>query len=136
MEPTRDPPHPAVEEIDLSKVYDALSDATRRRILLMLEEHGELNCSSFLVLGTKTAMSYHLARLRESGLTRTRVDGTQRFMTLRRTDLDRRFPGLLAAMLKAMRLEERRDSAAAPKAAAKKAARKPAAKKTAKPHGA
>jgi DNA-binding transcriptional ArsR family regulator len=106
MDSERDPPHPPVDELDLSKVYDALSDPTRRRILLMLEEQGELNCSSFLVLGSKTSMSYHLARLRESGLTRTRVEGTQRFMTLRDADVEKRFPGLLPAVLRAIRLEE------------------------------
>jgi DNA-binding transcriptional ArsR family regulator len=106
MDSERDPPHPSIDELDLSKVYDALSDPTRRRILRMLEEQGELNCSSFLVLGSKTSMSYHLARLRESGLTRTRVEGTQRFMTLREADVEKRFPGLLPAVLRAIRLEE------------------------------
>lgn len=112
MSDERDPPHPEIEALDLSKVYDALSDPTRRRILQMLDEHGELNCSSFLVLGTKTAMSYHLARLRESGLTRTRVEGTHRYMTLRSADLESRFPGLLKAVLRAIRVEGAQGEAA------------------------
>lgn len=114
------PPHPAVEELDLSKLYDALSDPTRRRMLLMLDEQGELTCTSMLVLGSKTAMSYHLARLRQSGLTRTRVEGTRRYMTLRHADLDERFPGLLDAVLTAIRLEERQATRPAKKAAAKR----------------
>ena len=119
MDPDRDPPHPSIDELDLSKVYDALSDPTRRRILRMLEEQGELNCSSFLVLGSKTSMSYHLARLRESGLTRTRIEGTQRFMTLRQADVEKRFPGLLPAVLKAIRLEEGKPERASKDALAK-----------------
>jgi DNA-binding transcriptional ArsR family regulator len=105
MELERDLPHPATAELDLSQVYDALSDPTRRRVLLMLDQHGELNCSSFLEVASKTALSYHLARLRESGLVRTRVDGTRRIMALRRDDLERRFPGLLPAVLAAIRAE-------------------------------
>jgi DNA-binding transcriptional ArsR family regulator len=104
----RDPPHPEPAQFDLSAVYEALSDPTRRRILLLLDEHGELNCSSFLTLASKTSLSYHLARLREAGLTRTRVEGTLRYMTLRREELARRFPGLLEAVLASARAEAKR----------------------------
>ena len=31
-------------------------------------------------------------------MTRTRAQGTERFMSLRREDLDQRFPGLLASL--------------------------------------
>jgi DNA-binding transcriptional ArsR family regulator len=110
-------PHPATQDIDLSAVYDALRDATRRRILLLLDEHTELNCSSFLGLGSKSRLSYHLARLRESGLTQTRAEGTARYMRLRRDDLARRFPGLLDAMITAAR-QERQDAPAPPPAPA------------------
>jgi hypothetical protein len=34
-------------------------------------------------------------------VTRTRVEGTQRFISLRRDDLEMRFPGLLDAVLRA-----------------------------------
>jgi DNA-binding transcriptional ArsR family regulator len=91
--------HPDATQIDLSAVLEALSDPTRRQILRDLAERGEARCSSFQHLGAKTALTYHFARLREAGVTRTRVDGTQRFMSLRRADLDARFPGLLAAVL-------------------------------------
>ncbi len=129
MDSERDPPHPTIDELDLSKVYDALSDPTRRRILRMLEEQGELNCSSFLVLGSKTSMSYHLARLRESGLTRTRVEGTQRFMTLRGGDVEKRFPGLLPAVLRAIRLEQGKPEGTGEEAPAKAASRRRASGK-------
>ena len=39
--------------------------------------------------------SYHLKLLREAGVTRTRASGTERFMSVRRDDLEARFPGLL-----------------------------------------
>jgi hypothetical protein len=39
--------------------------------------------------------------LREAGITRTRVSGTQRLVSLRRDELERRFPGLLDSVLAA-----------------------------------
>ena len=39
--------------------------------------------------------------LREAGVTHTRPDGTRRHVSLRREDLDERFPGLLDALLAA-----------------------------------
>jgi predicted transcriptional regulator len=39
--------------------------------------------------------SYHLRLMREAGITRTRAAGTQRLISLRRDDLDARFPGLV-----------------------------------------
>ena len=39
--------------------------------------------------------SYHLRLLREAGVTRTRADGTLRLISLRREDLEARFPGLV-----------------------------------------
>ncbi|MCW2972004.1 MAG: transcriptional regulator, ArsR family, partial [Thermoleophilia bacterium] len=51
-----------------------------------------------LELPVSTA-SYHLRLLREAGVTRTRAEGTTRYMSLRRADLDARFPGLVDAMI-------------------------------------
>ena len=42
-----------------------------------------------------STLSYHLRLLREAGVTRTRVEGTERHVSLRRDDLDRLYPGLL-----------------------------------------
>jgi DNA-binding transcriptional ArsR family regulator len=50
--------------------------------------------SSLLEIPASTG-SYHLRLLREAGVTRTQAVGTQRFISLRRDDLDARFPGLV-----------------------------------------
>ena len=93
--------HPTIEQIDLSTVLDAMSDPTRRDIVLRLVELGEGNCSGFSELGSKTNLTYHYARLREAGITSTRVEGTQRIISLRLDDLETRFPGLMTAILSA-----------------------------------
>ncbi|MFC7737247.1 ArsR/SmtB family transcription factor [Roseomonas sp. GCM10028921] len=96
-------PHPDPEAIDLSAVLDALRDPIRRAIVLTVAEEGEKRCSSFLHCTTKTNLSYHLARLREAGVVRVRVEGPARIVSLRRTELDARFPGLLDAVLRGAR---------------------------------
>ena len=45
------------------------------------------------------ALSHHWRVLREAGLTTTTVEGRRRWIVLRRDDLQRRFPGLLNAVL-------------------------------------
>ena len=94
-------PHPATDQIDLATVLSVLGDTTRLSIVgyLARNENIEVNCSKFLDLGSKTNLSYHLAKLREAGVTRTEVRGTNRFISLRRADLDERFPGLLDSVI-------------------------------------
>ena len=49
----------------------------------------------------KATRSHHFKVLREAGVTHTRVEGTARHVTLRRDELETRFPGLLEAVLPA-----------------------------------
>jgi DNA-binding transcriptional ArsR family regulator len=90
--------------VSLSEVLDALSEPTRRAILLLLCE-AEQGCSNFSELGSKTALSYHFAVLRKAGLTDTRSSGVKKIISLRRQALEERFPGLLDAVLAATRRE-------------------------------
>lgn len=95
--------HPRRDQIQMSAVLDALSDPVRLRIVGQLARDGERTCSTFLDLGQKTNLTYHLARLREAGVTRTRVEGPYRHISLREEDLETRFPGLLKAILASLR---------------------------------
>lgn len=100
--------HPMTEQIELTAVLEALSDPIRRDIVLGLHEDGEQNCSAFTTLSAKTNLTYHYVRLREAGLTRTRIVGAQRLITLRLDDIESRFPGLLMAVLAGARAERAR----------------------------
>src|SRR5512141_2276084 len=90
-------PHPNADQISLPIVLAVLGDPTRLAIVRYLasKEGVPLNCSRFLDLGSKTNLSYHLAKLREAGVTRAEVVGTSRLITLRRAALDAGFPGRL-----------------------------------------
>jgi DNA-binding transcriptional ArsR family regulator len=93
------PKQPAAEELELPAVLHALSDPIRLQIVRDLADAGACNCGSFAVPVAKSTLSHHLRVLREAGVTLTEPNGTQRVVSLRRTDLDGRFPGLLDAVL-------------------------------------
>lgn len=100
---SRTPLHPTREQIELPMVLDCLSDPIRLAIVYQLAQQervsSELCCGDFNALSGKSNLAYHFAKLRECGLMQTRVAGTNRFMRLRREDLDARFPGLLDAVI-------------------------------------
>lgn len=100
---SRTPLHPTREQIELPMVLDCLSDPIRLAIVYQLAQQervsSELRCGDFYALSGKSNLAYHFAKLRECGLMQTRVAGTNRFMRLRREDLDARFPGLLDAVI-------------------------------------
>ncbi|WP_439359909.1 ArsR/SmtB family transcription factor [Bradyrhizobium sp. DASA03007] len=109
---SRTPLHPTREQIELPMVLDCLSDPIRLAIVYQLAQQkrvsGELCCGDFSGLGGKSNLAYHFAKLRECGLMQTRVAGTNRFMRLRREDLDARFPGLLDAIISSAARDARR----------------------------
>jgi DNA-binding transcriptional ArsR family regulator len=97
--------HPSINELRLATVMDALSDPVRVTIVRALAADGETQCG-MLDLGVSPATrSHHFRVLREAGITTTRPVGTSRFVSLRRADLDERFPGLLDAVLAAAERE-------------------------------
>ena len=93
--------HPAREELALPVVLHALSDPVRLGFVQTLAAQGELPCSAVRVPVAKSTLSHHLRVLREAGVIQTRPHGTQGLTSLRRDDLEARFPGLLDAILSA-----------------------------------
>ena len=100
--------HPRVEEIALPDVLHALSDPVRLQIVRALAERDEQSCSMVEASVSKSTLSHHFKVLREAGITRTRVNGTHRYVSLRGDELESRFPGLLRSVLDASRLEAAR----------------------------
>ena len=92
--------HPDISAIDLATVLRVVGDPVRLGIVRTLADGAERTCSQLqdeFELPVSTA-SYHLRLLREAGVTRTRAAGTTRHMSLRRDDLETRFPGLVDAI--------------------------------------
>jgi DNA-binding transcriptional ArsR family regulator len=93
--------HPERAEIELGAVLHALSDPVRLKIVRALAENpAECPSGSFDVPVTKSTCTHHFRVLREAGVIRQRPEGTARLNTLRRDDLDARFPGLLETILR------------------------------------
>jgi len=91
--------HPQISEIRLEDVFYALSDPVRLEIVRHLDRNGEASCATLDAGRPKSSMSHHFRVLRDSGLVQTRTEGVQGINSLRRDELDGRFPGLLAAVL-------------------------------------
>ena len=92
--------HPESAEIELPAVLHALSDPIRLKVVEALAAGGERTCKSFNLPVTKSTCTHHFRVLREAGLIRQRLEGTTRLNSLRRHELDQRFPGLLDAVLR------------------------------------
>ena len=94
--------HPGCAELELSAVLHALSDPVRLRIVAELARgDGECTCGSIDLPVTKSTCTHHFKVLREAGVIKQRQQGTTRLNTLRRADLESRFPGLLETILTA-----------------------------------
>jgi len=95
--------HPRLDEVTLADVLHALSDPVRLQIVQSLADCDEQSCSAVEASVAKSTLSHHFKVLREAGVTHTRANGTQRLISLRRGDLEQRFPGLLDSILAAAR---------------------------------
>jgi DNA-binding transcriptional ArsR family regulator len=93
---------PSVEQLDRVEVLQARGDAVRLQIVRLLAgAHGPIACHEMGLPVAKSTGSHHLKVLREAGIVTAQVDGTRKFHTLRRDDLEARFPGLLDSVLQA-----------------------------------
>lgn len=100
-------PQPSRDDVDLVTVLRALADPVRLEILRGLAAEPEpqpCTADAYDVDVKAATMSHHWRVLREAGVTTTMVDGRRRWVELRRSDLDERFPGLLDAVLSQPRL--------------------------------
>jgi DNA-binding transcriptional ArsR family regulator len=88
--------------LSLESVLYALSDPIRLHIVRNLAEKGELACYA-AVAGldiAKSTQSHHYRILREAGLIAQRKEGVCFISSLRRNELEARFPGLIGAVLR------------------------------------
>ncbi|HEX8592992.1 MAG TPA: helix-turn-helix domain-containing protein [Pseudomonas sp.] len=91
--------HPPVSDFVLERLFYALSDPVRLEIVRYLGQVSEATCGELDGGRPKSSMSHHFRVLRDSGLVRTQSVGTTHMNSLRREELDARFPGLMTAVL-------------------------------------
>ena len=92
--------HPAREDLELAAVLHALSDPHRLEIIRMLAADPQPRpCGTFGLDVSKSTLTHHFRVLREAGVIEQQRVGTSKLTSLRRDDLEERFPGLLDAVL-------------------------------------
>jgi predicted transcriptional regulator len=89
--------HPAMKDLELHVVLQALSDPCRMTIVRqLLQSKGRaLACSEVELDVAKATRSHHFEVLRAAGIIHTEMAGTKCMTSLRRAELAKRFPGLL-----------------------------------------
>lgn len=95
--------HPPTDDIELDAVLSALADPHRRRVVteLAAQPDEERLCASFDLPVSKSTRTHHWRVLREAGLVHQRDAGNRLYIRLRHDDLNRRFPGLIDAVVAA-----------------------------------
>lgn len=95
----KQPSHPELEEVTLSRALYALGDPVRLEVLRTLADGNEHPNSDFVHIPlAQSTLSHHVKTLREVGIARARFEGTRCFLSLR-PEFEQRFPSLLATVL-------------------------------------
>lgn len=99
--------HPAPEQFTLQGLLEALADPVRRQVVWQLARADrDLNCGAFDIPVSRSTSTHHFNVLREAGVIRQYYSGTLKMNALRAEEVERRFPGLLSALVTACDQEE------------------------------
>ena len=102
--------HPSIEDITVEGILHALSDPVRVAIFAQIVGSDcSRTCSNFLKISEKaipkSTLSQHFKALREAGLIRGERRGVEMHNTTRCMEVDKRFPGLIAAIVTAHKIQ-------------------------------
>jgi DNA-binding transcriptional ArsR family regulator len=122
--------HPSIEDITVEGILHALSDPARVAIFMdIASSQCSQNCTNFVNVSErpipKSTLSQHFKALREAGLIRGERRGVEMQNTSRCTEIDQRFPGLIASIVNAHNIQSR-DQRASAQAGRRKPARRSA----------
>ena len=89
------------------RVFSALADPTRYKIICLLMEKGELGCSDFnnQFALSKSALSHHYRVLENADLILIRKEGSHSYTRLNHSVLDELIPGFARTHLRTESLE-------------------------------
>src|SRR3981081_3766348 len=118
--------HPSIEDVTVEAILHALSDPVRVAIYGQIADAAcPQICSNFVNISEKaipkSTLSQHFKALRESGLIRGERRGVEMQNNSRCDELEKRFPGLIPAILsahKAQAVSKTRSSSARSKKSA------------------
>src|SRR5882757_4280306 len=102
--------HPSIEDVTVEAILHALSDPVRVAIFSQIVGASSSQiCSNFSNISDKaipkSTLSQHFKGLREAGLIRGERQGVEMHNTSRCAEIEKRFPGLIAAIVKAHNIQ-------------------------------
>ena len=114
-------PHPAPDDVTVEGILHALSDPVRADLFMRIAQAAcAQTCTSVVEASAhqvpKSTLSQHFKALRDAGLIRSERKGVEMHNTSRCDEVDKRFPGLLAAIMAARRAQLMRAGRARKKA--------------------
>src|SRR5689334_20464697 len=103
--------HPPIDEVTVEAILHALAEPVRAAIYAeIVASDCARSCSSLVKISDKavpkSTLSQHFKVLREAGLIRSERRGVEIRNTSRCAEIDRRFPGLLHAILAAHKSQQ------------------------------
>jgi DNA-binding transcriptional ArsR family regulator len=103
--------HPSIEDVTVEAIMHALSDPARVAIFAQIAGAScPQTCSNFVNISEKSipksTLSQHFKALREAGLIRGERHGVEMRNISRCGEIDKRFPGLIAAIVKAHNIQQ------------------------------
>lgn len=104
--------HPSIEDVTVEAILHALSDPVRAAIFSQIaNSECSQRCSDFLTVVNrdipKSTLSQHFTALRHAGLIRGERRGVEMQNTSRCAEIERRFPGLIKAIIHAHKIQSR-----------------------------
>lgn len=93
--------HPSIKDVTFDGLLYALSDPIRRNIVLKLDDCAGMSCSKSCTTElSPSTVSFHCKILRENGLIYSEKRGVEVINSLRRVEIDKKFPGILDTVLR------------------------------------
>jgi DNA-binding transcriptional ArsR family regulator len=104
--------HPSIEDVTVEAILHALSDPVRVAIYAdIVGSNCSQNCSAFLNVSNKpipkSTLSQHFKALRDAGLIHSERRGVEMHNTSRCAEIEKRFPGLIMAIVNAHNIQLR-----------------------------
>ena len=105
--------HPSADDITVEGILHALSDPVRASIFAYIADSDDSHkCVAFSTVGhkeiPKSTLSQHFKALREAGLIRSERQGVEMRNTSRCAEIEKRFPGLLSAIVSAHKSQKKK----------------------------
>jgi DNA-binding transcriptional ArsR family regulator len=96
--------HPSIQDVTVEGILHALSDPVRVSIYAdIVEQDCSHNCMAFSTISEKpipkSTLSQHFKVLREAGLIKGARQGVEMHNTSRCAEIEKRFPGLISAIV-------------------------------------